>query len=147
MGNILNDFTYSHPTASFVIFATIIVAVTAIAVRKLCKLVVNQAHGEVVPQVAVPDKEVFAYRSAEAQRIYDDLPALGKARVDKERAQMSKAAGIAGVGLWTAFAAFVADPAALGVPIFIGGRMAYRNWKAQNEVIRSAEERKAKRLS
>jgi hypothetical protein len=79
------------------------------------------------------------------ERIYNDLPELGKARVDKQRAQTAQAMGAVGAGAWILVLLSFFNPVVWGSGFF-GARSAYRNWKEQNEVILDAELRRERAL-
>jgi hypothetical protein len=92
-------------------------------------------------------KQDFREWDPERMRWYNNLPDLGKARVDKRQAQIAKYGGTAAYGLIATIVITCSSIAGWwSVPLFLGGRWAVRNWKEQDQGIKEADERREKIL-
>src|SRR5271165_2876287 len=74
---------------------------------------------------------------AAGQQRYEQLPELGKIRVDRSNAQVAKYGGAAIAGLFS-LAVLAINPWAWGGAV-ISGRAAIRNWRDQDETIKELD--------
>jgi len=81
---------------------------------------------------------------ASGQQRYEQLPELGKIRVDRGNAQVAKYGGAALAGVF-ALAVVAINPWAWGGAI-IAGRAAVRNWRDQDETIHELDAKRAKAI-
>ena len=101
----------------------------------------------VAPRVNRAEQAIGDYVEKRKKQ-YNDLPDLGKARVDKNVALVAKYGGTA---LYAAAAAAVFSFAGVTVgwliPLAFGGRFVTENWKEQSEAVKEAENRRSQILN
>lgn len=130
---------------SLVIFIAVLMAVLAFYLGKNWKTIWT-------PKYKRPDRPCLfhpgpsikqrleAVRAEEARK-YEMLPDLGKARVDKEAAEVKKYGGTAGAAVVAAVACAI-NPVAWAIPLTLVGRWAYKNWKEQTNATEEADKRR-----
>lgn len=96
----------------------------------------------VVPPIRKAKQAVADWDEARIER-YNNLPDLGKARVDKRSAQIAKYGGTAAMGLGATIVFAIAGvTGGWIIPLALGGRWVAKNWKDQSNAIKEAEERR-----
>jgi hypothetical protein len=137
----------AHPTFSMdagqavVLFILLlfgsITAVGVICVKRTVVPPIRQAKQEV-------DQTLTDWNKARIER-YNNLPALGKARVDKRNARIIKYGGavsaVGAIGIMR-----LINPLGL-VPMLMTGYRARRNWKEQSNAIAEADQRREQILN
>lgn len=130
--------------------ALIICTITLLIVVGFPLLIATQLYRKIVKPfsqpivVAVQDR--FDHAVAEHERKYNDLPELGKARVDNRFAHRYKWVTLGGALGISALAFTILGPIGI-VPSAIVLRHAQSKWGEANDEIKSAEERKLKALN
>jgi len=93
----------------------------------------------VKPKIRQLTQSIIGWDEAHDKR-YNDLPPLGKARVDKRMAQIAKYGGTAAYGIGGAILFAVAGvTGAWIIPLALGGRWVKRNWEDQSNTIAEAD--------
>jgi hypothetical protein len=96
----------------------------------------------VAPPIRKAHQAVTDWDKARQER-YNNLPDLGKARVDKRSAQIAKYGGTAAMGLGATIVFAVAGvTGGWIIPLALGSRWVAKNWKDQSNAIKDADERR-----
>lgn len=126
---------------SFLSFVAFIGLLLLVVFAKVCGKTAEVA-GKVADFAINGDAET----KARNQKIYDNLPDLGKARVDKNNARLAQVAGLAVPVLAVA----VLAPVASGIVTVLAGmqltRWAFRNWSNQDDNIKAADDKRVKAI-